>query len=198
MIWKTAGNIIGRFPIVLNEVSKCTDEEKREYVFEKIKDIDKAIYNFILNAPDGTLRILGPYKRKKGETFVIASPFSQLFKHLLILMPKYFNCRVSSDNQFTEIIEINDLFENPGRFYVISDANVHLSQSANDILTFLGLKVNPKVLPIEYRKLKEKRHYVFAALTRETSAAVRILRYTGVGENRMLSNADVVIYRLDE
>ncbi|MEM1973895.1 MAG: hypothetical protein QXN68_03800 [Thermoplasmata archaeon] len=187
------GGLIGRFPVYV-QTTFSTQEEKWSYFLNVIKEINEGVYHFITNAPDGTLRILGPYKRKKSEMVIISSPFPFLFSQLLLTLPRRFKSKVSADDPYTEIVQVSDLFGKPGDYYIISDDLINLSQVAKEFEQFTGIQVTPKYIPLEFKNMKGKKYYLYRALTSETVALIKFIRFSGVGRQRSFSNKDVLIY----
>ncbi len=194
---KVHNGIIGRFPLIIKE-DITTSQAAWEVLLNAIKEIDNKVYQFLINSPDGTLRVIGPKKRKKGNLIIVSSPFPPLFKHLLFTLPKYFKSKVEKDDFLTEVISINELFGKPGQYYIVSDEVVNLTKAVKDFKAYIGLDVSPRYIPIDFKRKKGKYYYLFNIMTPETVALVKFLRYSGVGENRCCSNSDIEIYSLGE
>lgn len=191
--------MIGRFPIYLDSAPK-DEREKWEYVLGLIEKIDPSVRSFVENAPDGTLRVLGPFTVKTGECLVLCSPLPALFRLLVLTVPEHARAVIRPNSAFVEIDTVRSLFTEPGSYVLkIKDAeNVSLKQLARDFRTFLGLNVKPNFILERMNVSPGKIFLTVRALDRPTAALLNFARYAGLGTNRKYGKGDVEVFRIAE
>ncbi|KUK22382.1 MAG: Uncharacterized protein XD57_1522 [Thermotoga petrophila] len=191
--------VVGRFPIYVEE-EFISDEKKWEFVLSKIESIDPAVASFVEEAPDGTMRVIGPFRARSGYALVISSPLSSLFHFLVLNIPRVLNAVVKPGKAYVEIYEKRDLFDSPGVFTlkVKGTKGFSLKQLKEDTKLFLGVDVEPAFQPISLRNTKNGVIVTVKTLTPETTALVKLSRLCGTGESRRYGHGDVEIYRIVE
>ncbi|MEJ5230198.1 MAG: hypothetical protein WHT65_09375, partial [Pseudothermotoga sp.] len=137
--------MIGRFPLYTDRFFN-SDEEKWQYVIEIIERADKAASEFILNSPDGTLRVVGPFQTKRGNCLVISCPLPALFRFLVMNLPAVVNCVIKPRRAFVELTTSKELFEKPTT-YILKVKNAHyisFKRLIEDFYNFLGIRIKPE------------------------------------------------------
>jgi len=191
--------MIGRFPIYIHQC--YTDHEERwQYILKIIKDLDEAVYQFLLSAPDGTLRVVGPFNTKRGSCMVLSTPLPALFRFLVLNLPTKVKTVVKQDKAFVELSTTKQLFKRPATYVLkIKDADeISFRQLIHDFGMFLGLKIQPIFL---FDSVKVSGSYTFItlkALNKDASAMVNFSRYSGIGNNRKYGFGDVEIFTLEQ
>lgn len=189
--------MIGRFPIYL-ENAPTDDESKWQFVLNLIKRIDGGVHNFLLAAPDGTLRIIGPFQVKSGDCLIICSPLPALFKFLVLTIPRFVKAVVKPKNAFVDIKTKKELFTEPGK-YVLKIKNaesISFKQLSLDFEMFLGIRLKPKYV---FEHMKNSGIYTYLNVIAENKDATALLnfsRYAGFGTNRKYGRGDVEIFRI--
>lgn len=191
--------MIGRFPIYTNETFE-DQEEKWQYVLRLIRDIDEAVYKFLLDAPDGTLRVVGPIRTKRENCLILSSPLPALFRFLVLNLPSRVEIVLKPDNAFVEITTVRKLFRPPAVYTLKIDSasSISFKKLTSEFLEFLGLKVEPKYL---FKSIKVTERYTYITvktLNPDASALINFSRYIGFGENRKLGFGDVEIFEIAE
>jgi hypothetical protein len=176
------------------------DEEKWQYVLRIIRDIDKAVYEFLLNSPDGTLRVVGPFQTKHSSFIVLSSPLPALFRFLVLNLPSKVQAIIKSDRAFVEITNKKSLLKPPST-YILKIRNaesISFNQLVHDFWMFLGVKIKPEFL---LKSVKVDGIYTYVTiktLNKDASALVNFARYAGIGENRKYGYGDTEIFELRE
>ncbi|PLV58077.1 hypothetical protein [Thermotoga sp. KOL6] len=191
--------MFGRFPIYVEE-ELSSEEEKWGFVLSKVRSIDSGVASFLEEAPDGTLRIIGPFKARKGYALVLSSPFPPIFRFLVLNIPTVLKAVVKPGKAYVEILEKKDLFEKPGLFILkVKRSGVFsINQLKRDMRIFLGETIDPLFIPISMKTSKGGLLVTLKTLNPETTALVKFSRFVGVGENRKFGCGDVEIYKLIE
>ncbi|MEN3008995.1 hypothetical protein [Pseudothermotoga sp.] len=191
--------MIGRFPIYTSEIFN-DHEEKWQYVLKLIKDVDEAVHEFVLNAPDGTLRVMGPVRTKRGNCLVLSSPLPALFQFLMLNLPIEVKSSFKSDNPFFEWTHTKKLFTSPGTYILkIHDADIiSFKQLINDFWMFLGIKIKPKYLFASMKVDRANTYITIKTLNEDASALMRFSRYAGFGGNRKYGFGDVEVFEVGE
>lgn len=191
--------MIGRFPVYTN-IDFSSDEEKWQYVLQLIKDLDKAVYEFLLSSPDGTLRVVGPFQTKHNNCLVLSSPLPALFRFLVLNIPIKTQAVVRPDKAFVELTTIKELFGPPST-YILKIRNaesISFKQLIHDFWMFLGTKIKPEFF---FKTVKVNEIYTYItikAVNKDASALINFARYAGLGENRKYGYGDVEIFELKE
>jgi hypothetical protein len=190
--------VFGRFPVYVEE--ELSGEKKWEFILSKIESIDPAVASFIEEAPDGTFRVIGPFRVRSGYALVLSSPLSSLFRFLVLNIPRVMNAVVRPERAYVEIYDKKTLFEDPGVFALkVKGVNsFSLKQLKEDMKLFLGEEIEPNFLPVSAKNLKSGLVVTLRTLDPQTTALVRLSRLCGVGKNRRLGLGDVEIYRIVE
>lgn len=189
--------MIGRFPIYTNETFEDR-EQKWQYVLGLIRDIDEAVYRFLLNAPDGTLRVVGPVQTKRGNCLILSSPLPALFRFLVLNLPSRTGTTLKPDNALVEITTVKKLFRPPAVYAlkINGASSINFKKLTSEFFEFLGSKIEPKY-HFKSIKVTEKHTYItIETLNSDASALVNFSRYIGFGENRKLGFGDVEIFEL--
>ncbi|MCS7175392.1 hypothetical protein [Pseudothermotoga sp.] len=191
--------MIGRFPIYTSEIFN-DHEEKWQYVLKLIKDINEAIYEFVLNAPDGTLRVMGPVRTKHGNCLVLSSPLPALFRFFILNLPNELKSSFRSDNPFFEWTLTKELFTPPSTYILkIYDADViSFKQLISDFSMFLGINIKPKYLFASMKVDRTNTYITIRTLNEDASALMKFSRYAGFGENRKYGFGDVEVFEVGE
>lgn len=191
--------MIGRFPIYTNEVFK-DQEEKWHYVLKLIRDIDEAVYRFLLEAPDGTLRVVGPVQTRNGNCLILCSPLPVLFRFLVLNLPSITKATVKPDETFVEITTVKKLFRPPSIYTLkIFDASsMSFKKLTEEFWEFLGVKIEPRYLFKSFKIGGKHTYITVKTLNSDASALINFSRYIGFGENRKLGFGDVEIFEITE
>lgn len=189
--------MFGRFPVYVDEEITSIDQ-KWSFVLEKIESVDPAVARFIEEAPDGVLRVIGPFKAKRGNVLILASPLPALFHFLVLNVPRVLRAVIKPDRPYVEIKEKKDLFEPPGTYILkVKYCDFFsLKQLARDMEMFLGMRVNPEFLPLSYKRMGHNLIVTLRSFNDETSALVRFARFCGVGKDRKHGFGDVEVFRV--
>lgn len=191
--------MIGRFP-VYTKATFTNDEEKWQYVLKIIRDIDEAIYEFLLNSPDGTLRVVGPFQTKHSNCIVLSSPLPAFFRFLILNLPEKAQAVIKPNRAFVEVISTRSLFKPPST-YILKIRNaesINFNQLIHDFWMFLGIKIKPEFF---FKSIKVNGIYTYVTvktLNKDASALVNFARYAGIGKNRKYGYGDVEIFELRE
>lgn len=191
--------MIGRFPVYTKTIF-ASDEEKWSYILQIIEDLDKAVYEFLLNSPDGTLRVVGPFQTKHNHCLVLSSPLPALFRFLVLNIPNKVQAVIKPDKAFVEITTTKALFKPPST-YILKIRNaesISFNQIVYDFQMFLGIKIKPEFL---FKSVKVDGIYTYITiktLNKDASALANFMRYAGIGKDRKYGYGDVEIFELKE
>lgn len=188
--------LIGRFPLYTNLEVEELEKRKFDYVLELIKKFSIATYEFIKNAPDGVLRVIGPFKAKKSKSrLIISSPVPMIFQSLLLNLPKVSNCVIKTDRPYVEIIEVRNLFSEPSEYVLkVYSMSLNLEDAKDEFKLFIGKKLNPQFEFLEMKRLKNHMLINLRTLNRDASALINFLRFSGLRNNR---DKDVLIWKIE-
>lgn len=199
MVHVHGDTVIGRFPVYTKTLF-TSDEEKWQYVLQIIRDIDGAVYEFLLNSPDGTLRVVGPFQTKHNNCVVLSSPLPALFRFLVLNLPGKVQTVIKQKSAFVEIAVAKSLFKPPST-YILKIRNaksISFNQLVHDFWIFLGIKIKPEFF---FKSVKVDGIYTYVTmrtLNKDASALVNFTRYAGLGEDRKYGYGDVEVFEVKE
>jgi hypothetical protein len=188
--------LIGRFPLYTDLDVEELEKIKFDYVLDLIKKCSIATYEFIKNAPDGVLRVIGPFEAKKSKSrLIISSPVPMIFQNLLLELPRVANCVVKRNRAYVDILEVHNLFSEPSEYVLkVFSMSLDLETAKDEFKLFIGKELDPRLELLEIKRFKGYMLVHLKTFNKDASALINFLRFSGLKGNR---DKDVLIWRIE-